>query len=448
MKPPRSDRPRGQPASGKAYSKPPQASSGNGGSGDDRRPGKPQGASSYASNAGNTRSRNGSRPDDGAPRMSGLRKAGPSTAKPGMRNAHGPRPATPRVATAEPRFERGAKPGFRSERPARSDRPERSERTEKPQQDERQIRRPAQAERPRSPQAERPRTYGADRPQRAESRERPPLAVSPVRVQDRAREGLDREHDQTIAPRQPRPNAADTPRGTVWLYGTHAVQAALANPARRLRRLLATEEGLANLSARLPQPWAVQAEPVERARLDQMLGRDSVHQGLAVLADLLPQLTIGEVLERPGPVLVLDQVTDPRNVGAILRSAAAFGVAGVIVQERHAPEETGSLAKAASGALETVPLLRAVNLARTLVMLKAADCWVVGLDAEATQALHGPSFAERRVALVLGGEGEGLRRLTRESCDELAKLPMPGAMESLNVSAAAAVSLYELGRKA
>ncbi|WP_227309198.1 23S rRNA (guanosine(2251)-2'-O)-methyltransferase RlmB [Acidisoma cellulosilyticum] len=267
-------------------------------------------------------------------------------------------------------------------------------------------------------------------------------------MQDRAREGLDRDREeQSFTPRAPRPNAADTPRGTVWIYGTHAVQAALANPARRLRRLLTTEEGEANLSTRLPQPWAVQAETVDRARLDQMLGRDSVHQGLAVLADLLPQLTIGEVLERPGPVLVLDQITDPRNVGAILRSAAAFGVAGVIVQERHAPEETGSLAKAASGALETVPLLRAVNLARTLVMLKAADCWVVGLDAEATQALNGPSFAERRVALVLGGEGEGLRRLTRESCDELAKLPMPGEMESLNVSAAAAVSLYELGRK-
>nr|WP_227321261.1 23S rRNA (guanosine(2251)-2'-O)-methyltransferase RlmB [Acidisoma silvae] len=268
-------------------------------------------------------------------------------------------------------------------------------------------------------------------------------------MQDRAREGLDRdrEREQSFAPRTARPNAADTPRGTVWIYGTHAVQAALANPARRLRRLLATEDGAANLSTRLPQPWAIQPETVDRARLDQMLGRDSVHQGLAVLADLLPQLTIGEVLERPGPVLVLDQVTDPRNVGAILRSAAAFGVAGVILQERHAPEETGSLAKAASGALETVPLLRAVNLARTLVMLKAADCWVVGLDAEATQALHGPSFAGRRVALVLGGEGEGLRRLTRESCDELAKLPMPGEMESLNVSAAAAVSLYEIGRK-
>jgi 23S rRNA (guanosine2251-2'-O)-methyltransferase len=219
----------------------------------------------------------------------------------------------------------------------------------------------------------------------------------------------------------------------------------LGNPARRLRRLLLTEEAEAALSERRPPPWAVQAERADRGRIDHLLGRDAVHQGAALLADPLPTPSLQQALERPGPVIVLDQVSDPRNVGAILRSAAAFGAAAVIVQERNAPEETGALAKAASGALETMPLLRAVNIARTIVALKAANVWTVGLDAGGAP-LSGASFAGRRVALVLGAEGEGLRRLTRETCDELAGLAMPGGMESLNVSAAGAVALYEITR--
>jgi 23S rRNA (guanosine2251-2'-O)-methyltransferase len=240
--------------------------------------------------------------------------------------------------------------------------------------------------------------------------------------------------------------AAATPAGTVWLYGLHPVAAALLNPQRRLRRLVLTEEAETALTAHLPRPWALGHERIDRARLDQMLGRDVVHQGMALLADPLPQPSLQALLDRPGPVLVLDQVTDPRNVGAILRSAAAFGVAGVIVQDRHAPEETGALAKAASGALETVPVIRAVNLARTLVALKAAGLWTVGLAADA-KPLRGTALAQRRIALTLGAEGTGLRRLTRDTCDELAGLAMPGTMESLNVSAAATVALYELTRK-
>ncbi len=244
------------------------------------------------------------------------------------------------------------------------------------------------------------------------------------------------------APRGPR---AETPGGAIWLYGIHPVAAALANPGRRIRRLLLTEEAEQNLAARIKPPFSVPAERTARDRLDHMLGRDVVHQGAALLADPLAPPPLALVLERSGPLLVLDQVTDPRNVGAILRSAAAFGVAGVITQDRHAPEETGALAKAASGALETMPLIRAVNLARTLVALKAANIWCVGLAADAP-ALRGTALAQRRVALVLGAEGEGLRRLTRETCDELAGLAMPGTMESLNVSAAATVALYELTR--
>jgi 23S rRNA (guanosine2251-2'-O)-methyltransferase len=225
------------------------------------------------------------------------------------------------------------------------------------------------------------------------------------------------------------------------------VAAALANPSRRLRRLLLTEEAEQALTQRQPPPWPLQPERVDRGRIDHLLGRDVVHQGVALLADPLAPPVLQHVLERSGPLVVLDQVTDPRNVGAILRSSAAFGVAAVITQDRNAPEETGALAKAASGALETIPLLRAVNIARTLIALKAAGLWVVGLDANGAMPLSGPGMADRRIALVLGAEGEGLRRLTRDTCDVIAGLSTQGAMESLNVSAAAAVALYELMRR-
>jgi 23S rRNA (guanosine2251-2'-O)-methyltransferase len=244
-------------------------------------------------------------------------------------------------------------------------------------------------------------------------------------------------------PRRPTDQGAEPARTGLWLYGLHAVAAALQNPSRRLRRLVVTEDAEAALATMAPPPWPLVPERIERARLDHLLGRDVVHQGVGLSADPLVSPTMAQALERPGPVLVLDQVTDPRNVGAILRSAAAFGAAAIVVQDRHAPDESGAMAKAASGALETMPLLRAVNIVRTLIALKAAGLWVVGLDAGAPP-LSGTALAQRRIALVLGAEGEGLRRLTRETCDERAGLAMPGLMESLNVSAAAAVALYEL----
>jgi 23S rRNA (guanosine2251-2'-O)-methyltransferase len=198
------------------------------------------------------------------------------------------------------------------------------------------------------------------------------------------------------------------------------------------------------------QIWRIAPERADRHRFNTFLPEDSVHQGAALLVEPLPNLTLDRALEHgQGPVLVLDQVTDPRNIGAIMRSAAAFGASALVMQDRHAPPETGALARAASGALEIVPVVRVVNLSRTLDELKKAGLWVVGLDGAApvTLAQAHAGLGGRRVALVLGAEGDGMRRLTRENCDELARLPIAPEMESLNVSAAAAVALYELGRK-
>jgi 23S rRNA (guanosine2251-2'-O)-methyltransferase len=273
---------------------------------------------------------------------------------------------------------------------------------------------------------------------------RRPDARSTPRPSDRAEQNA--PHDPGRQPRRGGTTSRGAPpRGTYWLYGLHPALAALNNPERRIRQILTTEEGEVALRERLQAPLPMQPHRTDRARLEGLCGRDAVHQGIAILADALPPLTIEDAAERPGPILLLDQVTDPRNVGAILRSAAAFGAAAVVVMDRNAPDETGALAKAASGALEIVPLVRVVNLARTLDVLKGLGFWVVGLDAGGG-ILDGATFGQRRVALVLGAEGDGLRRLTREHCDEIAGLAMPGDMESLNVSNAAAVALYELVR--
>jgi 23S rRNA (guanosine2251-2'-O)-methyltransferase len=235
--------------------------------------------------------------------------------------------------------------------------------------------------------------------------------------------------------------------GQPWLYGLHAVKAALANPKRRHIRLLATDSVLAQLAGAPLEP-----EPVERELIDGVLPPGAVHQGVALLSELLPEPDIADIAAlaetRPRTVVVaLDQVTDPQNVGAVLRSAAAFGAAALIVPERHAPDATGALAKAASGALETVPLVRPVNLVRALDALKAEGFWVVGLDMNAPQTI-GEADLPARCVLALGAEGRGLRRLTEETCDIMVRIPMdPGAIESLNVSASAAVALYEWARQ-
>ena len=228
------------------------------------------------------------------------------------------------------------------------------------------------------------------------------------------------------------------------LYGWLTARAALENPARRIRRLLATENAARRLATE-GVPLAVQPEIVRPDVIAQRLSPDAVHNGVLVEADPLPSPELDDI-EPAGIALVLDQITDPHNVGAILRTAAAFAVAAVITTARHSPEATGVLAKSASGALEYVPLVTVQNLARALEALRERGYLLVGLDSSgendiADAALRAP------LALILGAEGKGLRRLTRTTCDVVARLAMPGRVKSLNVSNAAAVALYIASRR-
>jgi 23S rRNA (guanosine2251-2'-O)-methyltransferase len=227
--------------------------------------------------------------------------------------------------------------------------------------------------------------------------------------------------------------------GPVIMYGWHTVTAALRNPARHVRKLLATE----NAARRLTEekvPGASRAEVVRPHAIAERLLPDTVHQGLYLEVDPLPGPDIDN-LDATGVVLVLDQITDPHNVGAILRSAAAFGVRAVITTQRHSPDATGALAKAASGALEHVAVIAVQNLARGLTALKEKGFLTVGLDSEGDADLAAIKL-RAPMALVLGAEGKGLRQLTRETCDHVARIDLPGVIASLNVSNATAVALY------
>ena len=251
-------------------------------------------------------------------------------------------------------------------------------------------------------------------------------------------------------------------RGEDWLYGRHAVAAALGNPRRRWRRLAVLagqEQEAAALVAAARAERRGSADPIEvldRAAFEARLPEGAVHQGWALqvepleppdLDDVLRAIEVSapEAAHRRAVLVMLDQVSDPHNVGAVLRSAAAFGAAAVIVAEHGAPPASGALAKAASGALDLVPLIRVVNLARALDRLKEAGFWICGLDEGAPAPLSALDLGAR-VVLVLGSEGGGLRRLVRDACDYLARLPTRPDMPSLNVSNAAAIALYELIR--
>ena len=253
-----------------------------------------------------------------------------------------------------------------------------------------------------------------------------------------------RAKGRPAAPRSRFRLSGPAPDGPTLLYGWHTVKAALENPRRRIRRLLATENALRRLAddgVSLP----VKPELVRPDVIEARLGPDAVHQGLLAEADPLSAPHLSE-LPSEGIVLVLDQITDPHNVGAILRSAAAFAVKAIITTARHSPEATGVLAKSASGALELVPLVTVQNLARGMEELRQRGFLLVGLESGgdsdlADVALRAP------LALVFGAEGKGLRQLTKATCDHLSRIDLPGKMKSLNVSNAAALGLYVASRR-
>lgn len=236
--------------------------------------------------------------------------------------------------------------------------------------------------------------------------------------------------------------------GGEWLYGLHAVQAALANPNRKLGRAALTPRAIETIGEKLLK--RVQVETLEPGAIDKLLPAGAVHQGAALEAWPLKSRDLEEIVAEPAPggrriVLVLDQLSDPHNVGAILRTAAAFGVIAVVVQDRHAPPQSGALAKAASGALDIVPYVEVVNIARALDQLAELGFWRIALAGDGESSLA-EAVPAGDVALVLGSEGAGIRRLVREHCEASAFVPISAKMESLNVSNATAIALYELRR--
>ncbi len=282
----------------------------------------------------------------------------------------------------------------------------------------------------------------SDRDRKQRFQQGPQKGRDSGRNQDRRHERQDKgpnRPDRDQGRRPPRRGRDGGGDGPAILYGWHPVTLALANPNRTIRKLWLTE----NAARRLAEEniaTRVTPELVRPDEIDRRLGPDAVHQGMLAEVDPLEGLDLSE-LPQDGMVLVLDQITDPHNVGAILRSAAAFKVNAVITTNRHSPEATGVLAKSASGALELVPIVAVPNLARALNQLNDQGFMTVGLDSEGSENISAVPLSAP-LALVLGAEGQGLRRLTRETCSVVARLDMPGEIKSLNVSNAAVLALY------
>jgi 23S rRNA (guanosine2251-2'-O)-methyltransferase len=235
------------------------------------------------------------------------------------------------------------------------------------------------------------------------------------------------------------------PNGQTWLYGIHVVEAALANPRRKKYRLLVNQDWTTLYKV---DGNEIEPEYVSRQDIERQLPSEAVHQGLALLVAPLEHVAIETICSDAtdnSVIIILDQVTDPRNIGAIMRSAIAFGATAIVVTDRYTPETTASMAKAASGALDRLPLVRVTNLTRSLMLLKEAGFWLAGLEANADQTIIEANLSGK-LAIILGAEGTGLRRLTSQNCDYLINIPIEPSSDSLNVSVAASIALYEVFR--
>ncbi len=259
-----------------------------------------------------------------------------------------------------------------------------------------------------------------------------------------------KKRPQNIIPGKQREKGPEKTLKSPNLFGFHAVREAWLNPKRRVEMLYLTDQAAPGFEKMLQEGAALERpfpSLIDKKTMDRILPPGAVHQGIALVTDPLPEMDIEDLIIRSGDeravFLILDQVTDPHNVGAILRSACAFGVGGVIMQRKHAPELTGVLAKTACGAIEHVPVAFETNLSRSIEALQEAGFFVVGLD-ERGEADIGDYKPSQKTALVLGAEGPGMRQLVKEHCDTLVRLPMHGPMPSINVSNAAAVALYAL----
>ena len=247
--------------------------------------------------------------------------------------------------------------------------------------------------------------------------------------------------------------SATTPKTSLILYGRHAVTAALNNPERKIIKLLCTTENAPEAkkicaNRGLPETTV---NIVDRREIDRILPRDAVHQGFALYCSELPEYSLEDIciLAENQPnchLLILDQVTDPQNIGAIIRSCVAFNALALIMQDKNSPTETGAMVKATAGTIEHLPICRVTNLSRAIKQLKDAGFWTVGMDGYAQTTIDKMNKSGK-IALIMGSEGKGMRRLVEENCDTTVRLPISDKVESLNVSTAAAIALYEVSKK-